>query len=216
MALFDDELGGSVRETLRLSLLLGLGVPRDSDGVEAPGDEAGTVPPVEVGNPGVAVPELGLPDEVIDASVLCPVLRLVLRLGEVDTVSAVEDGDKVLVSPLVGLVSTAELAILLADPDGSEDMPPDVGLEVEDESGAETSFVVAEEDSALEDEGPGTVALEIGPLGDEDSAYGPPVEDVSAEDGLPLGAVPVPDILDTVGDELIVQVSTLVVVRSVI
>ncbi|KAG6357932.1 hypothetical protein INS49_013815 [Diaporthe citri] len=118
MTLFDAELGGSVMETLRLSLLLGLGTPRDSDGVEAPGDEADTAPLVEVGKPGVAVPELELPDEVIDDSVLCPVLRLVLRLAEVDKVSVVEDGDKVLLSRLVGLVSTAELAILLADPEG--------------------------------------------------------------------------------------------------
>lgn len=127
-----------------------------------------------------------------------------------------EDGDKVLLSPLVGLVSTAELVILLVDPEGSEDMPPDAGLEVEDEGGAETSVGVDEEGPSLEDEGPGTVALETGPLEDEDSVYGPPVEDVSAEDGLLLGAVPVVDILDTVGDELIVQVSTSVVVRAVI
>lgn len=202
VAVFGAELGGSVREMLRLSLLLGLGTPSDSEGVEAPVDGADSVPPVDVGKPGVAVPELGLPDEVIDAAVLSPVLGTVLRLGEVDKVSVV--------------VSTAELAILLADPEGSEDMPPDVGLEVEDESGAETSVGVDEEGPALEDEAPDTIALETGPLADEDSVYGPPVEDISAEDGLALGAVPVIDILDTGGDELIVQVSTLVVVRSVI
>lgn len=39
MVLFDAELGGSVTETLRLSLLLGLGIPVDSDAVEAPGNE---------------------------------------------------------------------------------------------------------------------------------------------------------------------------------
>ncbi|KAI7777569.1 hypothetical protein LA080_003404 [Diaporthe eres] len=216
VAVFGAELGGSVREMLRLSLLLGLGTPSDSEGVEAPVDGADSVPPVDVGKPGVAVPELGLPDEVIDAAVLSPVLGTVLRLGEVDKVSVMEDGDKVLLSRLVGLVSTAELAILLADPEGSEDMPPDVGLEVEDESGAETSVGVDEEGPALEDEAPDTIALETGPLADEDSVYGPPVEDISAEDGLALGAVPVIDILDTGGDELIVQVSTLVVVRSVI
>ncbi|KAK7700694.1 hypothetical protein SLS64_010838 [Diaporthe eres] len=201
---------------LRLSLLLGLGTPSDSDGVEAPVDGADSVPPVDVGKPGVAVPELGLPDEVIDAAVLSPVLGSVLRLGEVDKVPVMEDGDKVLLSRLVGLVSTAELAMLLADPEGSEDMPPDVGLEVEDESGAETSVGVDEEGPALEDEASDTIALETGPLADEDSVYGPPVEDISAEDGLALGTVPVIDILDTGGDELIVQVSTLVVVRSVI
>lgn len=217
MAVFGAELGGSVREMLRLSLLLGLGTPSDSDGVEAPVDGADSVPPVDVGKPGVAVPELGLPDEVIDAAVLSPVPGSVLRLGEVDKVSVMEDGDKVLLSRLVGLVSTAELAILLADPEGSEDMPPDVGLEVEDESGAETSVGVDEEGPALEDEAPDTIALETGPLADEDSVYGPPVEDIPAEDGLALGAVPVIDILDIGGDELlIVQVSTLVVVRSVI
>lgn len=185
VALFDAELGGSVVETLRLSLLLGLGTPRDSDGVEAPGDEEDTVSPVEVGSPGVAVPELELPDDVIDVSVLCPVL--VLR-------------------PV--LVSTAELVILLADPEGSGDTPPDVGLEVEDESGAEISVGADEEGSVLEDEGTDTTAL--------DSVYGPPVEEVSAEDRLPLGAEPVLDILGTMDDGLIVQVSTSVVVRSVI
>lgn len=108
--------------------------------------------------------------------------------------SAVEDGDKVLLSRLVGLVSTAELATLLADPEGSDDVPPDVGPEVEDESGTETSVELDGEGPALEVEEPGTVALEIGPLGDdEDSVYGPPVDDISAEDGLPSGAVPVLD-----------------------
>lgn len=94
MRVFDAELGGSVREMLRLSLLLGLGTPSDSDGVEAPVDEADSVPTVDVGRPGVAVPELGLPDEVIDAAVLSPVLATVLttvlttvlRLREVDKV----------------------------------------------------------------------------------------------------------------------------------
>ena len=76
IALFDAELGGSVVGTLRLPVPLGLGTPRDSDGVETPGDEADTVPPLEVGKPEVSVPEVELPDAVIDASVLCLVLRL--------------------------------------------------------------------------------------------------------------------------------------------
>lgn len=70
MALFDAELGDSVMETLRLSLLLGLGIPEDSVRVDAPGDETGAVPPEEVEKPEVAVPELEFPDAVIDASVL--------------------------------------------------------------------------------------------------------------------------------------------------
>lgn len=206
MAGLDAEFGGSVMETLRLSLLLGPGIPRDSDRVGAPVDEVDTVSSVEVGKTELAVPENELPDAVIDASVLCLVLELAPRLGdvagsdagtvpagEVDAVSAVEDGDKVLFSRLVRLVSTMELGMLLADTEGSEDMPPDVGLEVEDESGTETSVELGGEGPALEDEGPGAVALEIGPLGDEDSVYGPPVDDVSAEDGLPFGAVPVLD-----------------------
>lgn len=208
MVLFDAELGGSVMETLKLSLLLGLGIPVDSDAVEAPGNEVGTVPSVEVGKPGLTVPEIELPDVVIEVSVL----RLVLRpgkladsdagtvpSGEVDAVSAVEDGDTVSLSLLVALVSTAELAVLLADPEGSGDIPPDAGLDVEREDGAETS-VRPEDDTVLGVGGLGTTALEIGPLGDEDSVYRPPVDDA----------------LDAMGDELIVQVSTLVVVRSVI
>lgn len=213
MVELDAEFGGSVMETLRLSLLLGPGIPRDSDRVGAPVDEVDTVSSVEAGKAEVAVPETELPDAVIDTSVLCPVLELAPRLGDVagseagtvpagdvDAVSAVEDGDKVLFSRLVRLVSTMELGMLLADTESSEDMPPDVGLEVEDESGTETSVELGREGPALEDEGPGAVALEIGPLGDEDSVYGPPVDDVSAEDGLPFGAVPVLD--STEGVEL--------------
>lgn len=93
--------------------------------------------------------------------------------GEVDAVLAVEDGDSELPSLLLALVSTAELAVLLTDPEASGDIPLDVGLEL---------------------------AREDGPLGNEDSVYGPPVDDT----------------LETVGNELIVQVSTSVVVRSVI
>lgn len=144
MVLSDAELGGSVMETLKLSLLLRLGIPVDSIGVEVPGEEAGTLPSVEFGKPGVAVPDTELPDAVI-----------------VD--------------------STSELTVLLTDPEETEDISLDAGLEVEREDGAETSLRL--EDDPLGVGGPDTTALETGLLGD---------------------------------DELIVQVSTLVVVRSVI
>lgn len=198
--LSDAELGVSVMEALKLSLLLRLGVPVDSNGVEPPGDEADTLLSVEVEKPGVAVLDTELPDAVIETSV--PIL--VLRLGaladsdagavsevEVDAVLAVEDGDGVLLSLLVALDSTSELTVLLADTEDTEDIPLDAGLEVEREDGAETSLRL--EDDPLGVGGPDTTVLEIGLLGDEDSVYGPPVD-----------------------DELIVQVSTLVVVRSVI
>lgn len=76
IALFDGELGGSVAEMLRLPLLVGLGTPSDSDGVETPGGGADTVSPLGVGKPEVSVPEVELPDTVIDASVLSLVLIL--------------------------------------------------------------------------------------------------------------------------------------------
>lgn len=200
MVLSDAELSGSVMETLKLSLLLRLGIPVDSNGAEAPGDEADTLPSVEVGKPEVALPDTELPDAVIETSVPILVLRLgtladsdagTVSEGEVDAVLAVEDGDGVSLSLLVALDSTSELTVLLADPEDTEDIPLDAGLEVGREDGAETSLRL--EDDPLGVGGPDTTALEIGLLGDEDSVYGPPVD-----------------------DELIVQVSTLVVVRSVI
>lgn len=195
VVVFDGELGDSVMETLKLPLLLGLGIPVDSDEIGAPGDEADMVPSVKVGMVGVAVPEIELPDAVIEASVL----RLVLSPGtlvdsdagtvpggEVDAEPAVDGGDRVSLSLLVALVSMAELAVLLTDPEGSED-------------GAETS-VRPEDDTVLGVGGLDTTALEIGPFGDEDSVYGPLVDDA----------------LDPVGNELVAQVSTFDVVKSVI
>ncbi|POS71197.1 hypothetical protein DHEL01_v210412 [Diaporthe helianthi] len=100
--------------------------------------------------------------------------------GMDDAVLAVEERDSVLVSLLVALVSAAELAVLLTEPEAAGDVSLDAGLE--DGGGLDTE------------------ALEVGPLAKEDSVYGPPVDDPP----------------DTVGNELIVQVSTSVVVRSVI
>ena len=115
-----------------------------------------------------------------------------------DAVSAAEDGDKVLLSRLVEPVSTAELAVLLADPEGLEDTSLDVGLEAAGEDGAETS-VGFEDGPMLGVEGPGTIALGIGPLGDEDSVYSPPVDNGSAENGLPIGVVSVLDRPEVIG-----------------
>lgn len=112
--------------------------------LEDPGAVADSVPPVGVGvgTPEVAVSEFELSDAVTDASVLCCVLRLgyvadseagTVTGGEPDAVPAVEDGDKELLSRLVGLDSAPELAALLADSEGPEEIPPDAGLEVEDD-----------------------------------------------------------------------------------
>lgn len=110
--------------------------------------------------------------------------------GEVDAVLAAEDRDKVLVVRLAGLVSTAELAILLlaAGPVGSVDTPLEIITEFEGESVAESS-VDLEESPVLGNEGPETTALEGGPLGNDDSVYGPAVDDVSAKDRLTLTVV---------------------------
>lgn len=154
------------------------------------------------------MPDIELPDAVLEALVLILVLEPgtladsdagTVPDGEVDAVSVVEDRDSVLLSLLVALVSMAELTVLLTDPEASEDIPLDAGLELAREDGAEVS-VGPEEDPVLGDGGLDTAALEVGPLGNEDSVYGTPVDDP----------------LDTMGNELIVQVSTSVVVRSVI
>lgn len=116
----------------------------------------------------------------------------------IDTVTGVEDGEKVLLSRLVGPVSTAELAVVLTDPERPEDTSLDVGLEAEGESGAETSIGLGD-GPVLGVEGPDKIALDIGPLVDEDSVYGPPVDDGSTEDGLPIGVVPMLDRPEGVG-----------------
>lgn len=192
MVLFDAELGGFVTDTLELPL---------SDGLEAPGDEGATVPSGEVGKTGV-VPEIELPDAVMDASVLGPVLETgMLAEPGAGTVPDAEVGaDPVLLALRVALVPTAELGLLLADPEASEDISLDAGLELAREDGAEISGG-PEDDPVLGVGGLDRTALEVGPLETEGSVYGPPVDDVA---------------LDTVGNELIVQVSTLVVVRPVI
>lgn len=219
MAGLDAELGGSVMETLGLSLLLGLGTPRDSDRVEASGDEVGTVPPVEVGNSEVAVPELELPDGVRDTSVLCPVLRLMLRLGpvadsdpgavpdgEVDAVSAVEDGDNTLLPRLVDEDSVYGPPV---DDVSAEDGLPLGSAEVEPDS--------VENDSRLEVPG----VMVVRKLLVLEKVVSRVVTVTEESDGLlgtvnvltsPLEILVYP--LDTADDELIVQVSTLVVVRS--
>lgn len=139
------------------------------------------------------MPDTEFPDAVMEGLLLRLVVRLVLGTGMLaesdagrvpdgmdDAVLAVEERDSVLVSLLVALVSAAELAVLLTEPEAAGDVSLDAGLE--DGGGLDTE------------------ALEVGPLAKEDSVYGPPVDDPP----------------DTVGNELIVQVSTSVVVRSVI
>ncbi|KAG8157719.1 hypothetical protein KVR01_012381 [Diaporthe batatas] len=172
MLLLGAELGGSVMGTLGLSLF---------DGLEGLGEESfGLILVLEPGM--LADPDVGtVPD------------------SEVDAVLASEDRDSVLLSLLEALVSTAELTVPLTDPEDSEDVPLDAGFELAREDGAEVS-VGPEGGPVLGAGGLDTAALEVGPLGDEDSVYGPPVDDP----------------LDTVGSELTVHVSTSVVVRSVI
>lgn len=218
---------------------------------------ADSVPPlgVGVGTPEVAVPEFEPADAVTDASVLCCVLRLgyvtdseagTVAGGEPDAVPAVEDGDKVLLPRLVGLDSAAELAALLADSGGPEEMPPDAGLEVKDNSRLDVTAVtvvrtlllivkevsrevtVADESAGLEVKDNSrldvtgvtvvrTLVLVVKEVSREVT--------VTDESGGLLGAVneelssPLDRLvymLDAVGNELIVQVSTRVVVRSVI
>lgn len=218
---------------------------------------ADSVPPVGVGvgTPKVAVSEFELSDAVTDASVLCCVLRPVyvadseagtVTGGEPDAVPAVEDGDEVLLSRLVGLDSTAELAALLADPEGPEDIPPDAGLEVEDDSRLDVTGValvrtpvlvvkevsrevtVADESAGLEvkdDSRPDVtgvmvvkmsvlvvkeVSREVTVIDESGGLLGTVNEELSS----PLERLV--NTLDAVGNELIVQVSTRVVVRSVI
>lgn len=220
MAGLDAELGGSVMETLGLSLLLGLGTPRDSDRVGAPGDEVGMVPPVEVGNSEVAVPELELPDVVRDTSVLCPVLRLVLRLGpvadsdpgavpdgEVDAVSAVEDGDKALLPRLVDEDSVYgppvdDVSAEDGLPLGSAEVEPDG---VENDSRLDVPGVMVVRKLLVLEK---VVSREVTITDESDGLLGTVNEELTS----PLEALVYPP--DTADDELIVQVSTLVVVRS--
>ena len=79
--------------------------------------------------------------------------------------------------------------------------------EVETEGDTETSGVL-EDGPVLGNEKLDTIALDIGPLADEDSVYGPPVDDVSVTDGMLLGAVPVldgPEGVGLAGTELVVS-----------
>lgn len=220
MAGLDAELGGSVMDTLGLSLLLGLGTPRDSDRVGTPGDEVGMVPPVEVGNSVVAVPELELPDVVRDTSVLCPVLRLVLGLGpvsdadpgalsdgDVDAASAVEDGDREL---LPGLVDDDSVYGPPFDDVSTEDGLPLGSAEVEpdsvgDDSRLDVPGVIGVRRLLLLER---MVSREVTVTDESDGLLGTVNEELTS----PLEALVYP--LDTADDELIVQVSTLVVVRS--
>lgn len=217
MAGLDAELVGSVMDTLGLSLLLGLGTPRDSDRVAAPGDEVDTVPPVEVGNSEVVVPGIEVPDVVRDTSVLCPVLRLVLRLGPVDTgadsdgdvdaVSAVEDGIRALLPRLVNDDSVYgppvdDVSAEDGLPLGSAEVEPD---SVENDSRLDVPSVIVVRKLLLLEK---VVSREVTMTDESDGLLGTANEELTS----PLEALVYP--LDTVDDELIVQVSTLVVVRS--
>ncbi|KAJ0115959.1 hypothetical protein J7T55_004129 [Diaporthe amygdali] len=201
MTVLDVELVGSGTDTVRLIVLLRTERLVDSEIDAAPPDEADTVLPLEAGRLETKVLETELLGDVIETPVLCLVLRLgeiteseigTLCGGEVDVVSAAEDVDKVLLVKFVGVDSTAELGTLLANPENTVVIPLNVALALEGGSGADTSFEL-EEDSVLGNGGPGAAEPESGLVGDDNSVYGPVVDDVSADDELPISVVPLLD-----------------------
>ncbi|KAL1861831.1 hypothetical protein Daus18300_008647 [Diaporthe australafricana] len=190
----DVELAGPGTETLKLSVLLRLGTLRDPDTDTAPVDEADTDPPFEVGKTEPTVPEAELPGGPFgnDDSVYGPA---------VDDVSAKDRLTLIVVVSVLDIPEGAGLAVAELGPDDEEYNT------VEDDSRVDTTGVRVVRKLLLVMK---VVPMEMTVADESDALVGTADEELTG----PMERLVY--VLDTMEDEPNVQVSTSVVVKSVI